>query len=116
MIHSPIEAVGGVPKVILRDTAVDAVCHGAMLARAGITEYDEFGKESPIVMVSRKGEVVGLGRSLVSSREAGDMTHGLVIAPTSTFMRPGIYPRGWKARGGTPEPGLLKDSIKKMPR
>jgi predicted rRNA pseudouridine synthase len=102
MIHSPIEAVGGLPKVILRDTAVDAVCHGAMLARAGITEYDEFGKGSPVVMVTRKGEVIGLGRSLVSSREAGDMTHGLVIAPTSTFMRPGIYPRGWNARGGTP--------------
>ena len=95
MIRSPIEAVRGLPKVILMDTAVDAVCHGAVLARAGITGYDEFVKADPVVMVTRKGEVIGLGRSLVSSRDAGSMSHGLVIASTSIFMKPGTYPRGW---------------------
>ena len=116
MIRSPIEAVGGLPKVILRDTAVDAICHGAMLARMGIVGYDEFVKGYPVVMVTLKGEVIGLGQSLVSSLEAGDMTNGLVIAPTSIFMRPGTYPRGWHTRGKTLKPDLSKDSIKKMPR
>ncbi len=101
MIRSPADAVGSLPKVILRDSAVDAICHGAVLARAGITGCDEFGKGARVAMVSRKGEVIGLGRSLVSSRETGGMTHGLVIAPTSVFMRRGTYPRNWKSRHDT---------------
>lgn len=116
MIRSPVEAVGGLPKVILRDTAVDAVCHGAVLARTGITGYDEFGKGARVALVSRRGEVIGLGRSLVSSRDTGGMTHGLVIAPTSVFMKRGTYPRKWQNRHGTAGPGLPKDSIKKIPR
>ena len=44
LIQSPKNALASLPKVILRDTAVDAVCHGAVLARQGVSSYDEFGK------------------------------------------------------------------------
>lgn len=98
MIRMPAEAVGSLPKVILRDTAVDAVCHGAALARAGITAYDEYGRGVQVAIMSRMGEVIGLGRSLVSSKETGAMTHGLVVAPTSIFMKRGTYPRSWQSR------------------
>jgi tRNA pseudouridine55 synthase/H/ACA ribonucleoprotein complex subunit 4 len=116
MVRSPVDAVGRLPKVILKDTAVDAVCHGAVLARAGIRGYDEFGKGARVAMVSQRGEVIALGRSLVSSCDTGVMTHGLVIAPTSVFMKRGTYPRNWHGRGATTNPGLSKDSIKKIPR
>lgn len=101
MIRSPLEALGGLPRVTVRDSAVDALCHGAVLARAGLAGADRFDRGSTVVMVTGKGELIGLGTSLVSSREAGDMTHGLVVAPSSVFMQPGTYPRGWKRAPGT---------------
>jgi len=101
MIRSPLEALGGIPRVTIRDSAVDAVCHGAVLARTGIVASDRFDRGATVVMMTGKGELIGLGRSLVSSREAETMTHGLVVAPSSVFMQPGTYPRGWK-KAGTP--------------
>jgi predicted rRNA pseudouridine synthase len=101
MIRSPLEALGGIPGVTVRDSAVDAVCHGAVLARTGIVASDRFDRGATVVMMTGKGELIGLGRSLVSSREAETMTHGLVVAPSSVFMQPGAYPRGWK-KAGTP--------------
>lgn len=96
MILSPDEALGDLPRVILRDTAVDAVCHGAVLARPGISRSDTFSRGASVVLTSTRGELVALGRSLVSSKEAGSLQHGLVIAPHTVFMDPGTYPRGWK--------------------
>ncbi len=96
MIRSPLEALGGLPRVTVRDTAVDAVCHGAVLARAGLAGTDRFERGSTVVMLTGTGELIGLGTSLLSSREAATMTHGLVVAPSSVFMEPGTYPRGWK--------------------
>jgi predicted rRNA pseudouridine synthase len=101
MIRSPLQSLGGIPGVTIRDSAVDAVCHGAVLARAGIAASDRFDRGATVVMVTAKGELIGLGRSLVSSREAETMTHGLVVAPSSVFMQPGTYPKGWK-KAGTP--------------
>ncbi len=104
LIQSPKKALASLPKVILRDTAVDAVCHGAVLARQGVISYDEFGKGTVVVLTTSCGELVALGRPLVSSKEAGPLTCGLIISPSTVFMEPGTYPRGWKKAGGSRPP------------
>jgi predicted rRNA pseudouridine synthase len=96
LILSPERALGSLPKVILRDTAVDAVCHGAVLARPGISSYNEFGKGVTVVLTTSRGELVALGRTLVSSKEADPLKNGLIISPSTVFMEPGTYVRGWK--------------------
>jgi H/ACA ribonucleoprotein complex subunit 4 len=101
LIQSPKNALASLPKVILRDTAVDAVCHGAVLARQGVSSYDEFGKGAVVVLTTSCGELVALGRPLVSSKEAGPLKCGLIISPSTVFMEPGTYPRGWKKAGGS---------------
>jgi predicted rRNA pseudouridine synthase len=114
MVRSPGEALGDLPKVILRDTAVDAVCPGAVLARAGIRRHDAFDRGAQVVLLSTRGELVALGRSLVSSKEAESLQHGFVIASHTVFMDPGTYQRGWKK--GHPQDSREhgeKDSIKK---
>lgn len=106
MIRPPIDALEGVPRVVVRDSAVDAVCHGAVLARAGLAGTARFERGAAVVLVTEKGELIGLGRSMVSSRDAGEMDHGLVVAPTSVFMKTGTYPRGWKrAKESSRPPG-----------
>ncbi len=104
LIQSPKNALAYLPKVILRDTAVDAVCHGAVLARQGVSSYDEFGKGAVVVLTTSCGELVALGRPLVSSKEAGILKCGLIISPSTVFMEPGTYPRGWKKAGGSRSP------------
>ena len=99
LILSPGAALISLPVVVIRDTAVDAVCHGALLARPGLSRYDEFKKGETVVLTSTQGELVALGRTLISSQEAGLLKNGLVISPSTVFMDPGTYPRGWKKRG-----------------
>jgi len=100
MILPPEAAVADLPKVVIRDTAVDAVCHGAVLAGVGITGKEGgFGKGETVAIVTGRGELVGLGKALVSSSALKPGEPGLVVAPTTVLMQPGTYPRGWKARG-----------------
>ena len=95
MVISVDAAVPDLPVVIVRDTAIDAICRGAVLAGVGVISRDEFGKNQTVAVLSQKREFVCLGKALVptSSFKPGDT--GLVIAPTAVFLPPGTYPRGW---------------------
>lgn len=97
MLLAPETAVVDLPKVIIRDTAVDAVCHGAVLAGVGVVRREGgFGKGETVAIMTGQGELVGLGKALVGSSALKPGEPGLVIAPTTVLMQPGTYPRGWK--------------------
>ena len=103
MLLAPETAVVDLPKVIIRDTAVDAVCHGAVLAGVGVVRREGgFGKGETVAIMTGQGELVGLGKALVGSSALKPGEPGLVIAPTTVLMQPGTYPRGWKTRTGEP--------------
>ena len=95
MILSVDAAVPDLPVVVIRDTAVDAICRGAVLAGVGVIICDEFKKDQPVAVLSQKKEFICLGRALVPSSSFKPGETGLVVAPTAVFLRPGIYPRGW---------------------
>ena len=99
MLLSPVSAVVDLPKVVIRDTAIDAICHGAVLAGVGVTRKEGgFGKDEVVAIMTERGELVGLGKALISSSALKPGEPGLVVAPTTVLMQPGTYPRGWKAR------------------
>ena len=83
------------PIVVVRDSAIDALCHGASLAGVGVISCMEFGKDQTVAVLSEKKEFVCLGQALVPSGSFRPGETGLVIAPTTVFMAPGTYPRGW---------------------
>ncbi|MCK9580708.1 MAG: RNA-guided pseudouridylation complex pseudouridine synthase subunit Cbf5 [Methanoregula sp.] len=95
MILSVDAAVPELPAVIIRDTAIDAICHGASLAGVGIISCAEFAKGQTVAVVSQKNEFVCLGKTLVPSLAFKPGETGLVIAPTTVFMAPGTYAKGW---------------------
>ena len=84
---------------MIRDAAIDAVCHGAKLAGLGVISTMPFEKGQTVAVLSQKQEFVCLGQALVPSAsfKPGDM--GLVVAPTAVFMAPGMYPRTWTKSG-----------------
>ena len=95
MVLSVDAAVPDLPTVIVRDTAVDALCRGAVLAGVGVISCDEFKKDQTVAVLSKKKEFICLGKALVSSGSFKPGETGLVIAPTTVFLSPGTYPRGW---------------------
>jgi len=100
MILPAAAAVADLAKVVIRDTAVDAVCHGAVLAGVGVVGKEGgFAKGETVAIVTGRGELVGLGKGLVNSSALKPGEPGFVVAPTTVLMQPGTYPRGWKAHG-----------------
>jgi H/ACA ribonucleoprotein complex subunit 4 len=94
----PMEiALGALPQIVIRDSAVDAVCHGADLAVPGIVKLDSMiEKTKPVALFSLKGEAVALGRALMTSREILDQEKGVAAKTERVFMERGTYPPMWK--------------------
>ncbi|MFA5346613.1 MAG: RNA-guided pseudouridylation complex pseudouridine synthase subunit Cbf5 [Methanoregula sp.] len=116
----PVDAaVPDLPQVIVRDTAIDAICRGAVLAGVGVISCDEFKKDQPVALLSKKKEFICLGRALIPSSSFKPGETGMVIAPTTVFMTPGTYPRGWTKsckegkKGRKPAPAHKKTEHKK---
>jgi H/ACA ribonucleoprotein complex subunit 4 len=87
-----------VPKILIRDSAVDAVCHGATLTAPGVLSVET--GINPNVMVSiftLKGEIVALARALAPTEEILNMAHGLVAETKRVLMPRGTYPRSWRS-------------------
>ncbi|MFB6490886.1 MAG: RNA-guided pseudouridylation complex pseudouridine synthase subunit Cbf5 [Thermoproteus sp. AZ2] len=96
----PIEEIArGLAKIWIRDGAVDAICHGAPLAAPGVVKFEvPFNKGDLVAMFTLKGELVAIGRALVSSEELKTMNKGLVARTDRVVMRPGTYPPVWRER------------------
>jgi len=96
MVISVDAAVPDLPAVTVRDTAIDALCHGAALAGVGVIACDEFKKDQIVAVLSQKREFIGLGKTLAPSAAWKPGAPGLLVAMTTVFLAPGTYPRGWK--------------------
>jgi len=94
----PFESfLDGLPKVYIKDSAVDAVCHGADVAVPGIVRIEgEFSKSDTVAVLTLKGEGVAVGDTNMGSMKALSSTHGNVIDLKRVFMKPGTYPKLWK--------------------
>jgi predicted rRNA pseudouridine synthase len=95
MILSVDAAVPDLPTVIIRDAAIDAICRGAQLAGVGVLSMKEFKSGDIVAVLSQKNEFICLGKALVTSASFKPGDTGIVIAPTTVFLQPGTYPRGW---------------------
>jgi len=86
-----------VPKIVIRDSAVDALCHGANLAAPGVLSLETAIKPNDAVAImTQKGEGVALSKALVSSEDMLKMDHGLVAKTERVLMPRGVYPKMWR--------------------
>jgi H/ACA ribonucleoprotein complex subunit 4 len=87
-----------VPKIYIRDSAVDAICHGANLTAPGVLSLEtEIEKDSMVAIFTLKGEAVALAKALVSTKEILNMEHGMVAQTKRVLMPRGTYPKCWKS-------------------
>jgi H/ACA ribonucleoprotein complex subunit 4 len=96
---SPMEkALELLPKVYVRDSAVDALCHGAHLTAPGVLSLDAGIRIGDTVVVfTQKGEAVNLAKAVVSSEKILKMDHGFVAKTLRVIMPRGIYPKKWRS-------------------
>ena len=91
------QALGLVPKIHVRDSAVDALCHGADLTAPGVLSLDSNVKAGSMVAVlTLKNEGVALSKALVSAQQILDMEHGIVAKTERVVMPRSTYPKLWK--------------------
>jgi H/ACA ribonucleoprotein complex subunit 4 len=95
----PMEkALALVPKIYIRDSAVDAVCHGANLTAPGVLSLETgISSNSIIAVFTLKGEAVALARATASTEEILNMEHGVVAKTERVLMPRGTYPKCWKS-------------------
>lgn len=86
------------PVIIIRDSAVDAICHGADLARPGVVAISEGVQRGEMcILLTQKGEAVALGKALKTSMEMVKNIKGISANITRVIMVPGTYPKLWKS-------------------
>ena len=97
-VIKPIEiCFKDLPTVVIRDTAVDALCHGAQLAIPGISELSPSIQKNDLVAIyTLKGEIVGLAQSLMNIHEIVSNKNGISFTMNRLIMKPNTYPKGWR--------------------
>ncbi len=92
----PVEqSVEHVKAVIIKDSAVEAVCNGAPLYKKGITKVEKgIEKGNLVTILTLKGELVALGKAQVKSEQMVK-ARGLAVNTNRVLMKKGTYPKGW---------------------
>ena len=97
IIHTMEAAVAHLPKITVRDGAVDALCHGASLAAPGVLSVDTgILPKDLVALFTLKGELVSLAWAEMNSKQIYEAEHGIVSKPERVVMLPGTYLRKWK--------------------
>ena len=87
-------AVNHIQKVWVFDSAVDSVCHGAMLSIPGIVKLDsDITAGDTVAILTLKGELVGIGKARMDAHEVMRQQKGVAVAETRIFMPRGTYPK-----------------------
>jgi H/ACA ribonucleoprotein complex subunit 4 len=101
----PVEyALSELKSVMIRDSAVDAMCHGAQLAIPGVLKISQNLKKGDIVGVyTQKGEAVALAEATMSEEEIQDATKGYAFETKRIIMAPNTYPKKWRTKPTPPK-------------
>ena len=108
----PIEdSLGDIGKIVARDSAVDAVCHGARLGLPGVLSFSAgLKKGDPAAQRTAKRELVAIGKALIPSQEMLSLRRGLASTTDRVVMKAGTYPRMWKSHATKRPPEAAEPS------
>ena len=83
-------------KVVLHDSAVEAVCAGAPLYAPGLSSFDgKILRGDFVSLLTGKGEFIGVGVARLTSKEMGAHKEGVVCTPETIVMERGKYQKSW---------------------
>lgn len=90
------KAVQHLPKIAIKDSAVNAVANGADLGASGISRFQNGIQEGDLVAITTlKGELVALATAKMKSESLYN-EEGTAATLESVHMDPETYPKRWK--------------------
>lgn len=83
-------------RVVVKDSAVNAICYGAKLMIPGLLRF-ESGIEvnDEIVLMTTKGEAIALAYAQMTTAVMATCDHGVVAKVKRVIMERDTYPRRW---------------------
>ena len=90
-----------IPYIEAKDSAVDAICHGADLGIPGVVSVSKKMKRGQLISLnSLRGETIALARATVDAQEIVERSNlkGKVAKLERVIMKRGTYPREWKSK------------------
>jgi len=90
----PVEtAVAKTPKIVIQDSAIESLCHGAPLHAPGVSKFQKFKKGEMVAIMSIKGELIALANAEMDSAHLVKASKGRVAKVSRVVMEAGTYPR-----------------------
>jgi H/ACA ribonucleoprotein complex subunit 4 len=90
------KGIENLKKVVVKDSAVNAVANGADLGCAGISKLQgEIEEGETVAITTLKGELVAIAEAEMSSEQMYD-ADGTAATLESVHMDPETYPKRWK--------------------
>lgn len=84
------------PRIVIKDTSVNAICYGAKLTLPGVLRFDnniDIGTEC--VLITTKGEAVAVAIAEMSTSVIATCDHGIVAKTKRVIMDRETYPKKW---------------------
>ncbi|TPX34293.1 hypothetical protein SmJEL517_g02936 [Synchytrium microbalum] len=83
-------------RIVVKDSAVNAICYGAKLMIPGLLRYESgIDITEEVVLMTTKGEAIALGIAEMSTAEMATCDHGIVAKIKRVIMERDTYPRRW---------------------
>jgi H/ACA ribonucleoprotein complex subunit 4 len=84
------------PRIIVKDSAINALCFGAQLMVPGILSFSEdIEPGSQCVLVSTKGEAVAIAIAQMTTAQMATCDNGIVAKLKRVIMEKNTYPKRW---------------------
>ena len=96
MLHPTEKLLAGLPRIVVKDSAVAALAHGAPLLRPGIVSIpSNLSSGQNVLVTSLKGEAVCFVKVNCDSESITNMEKGEIARPSAVLMSDDVYPRRW---------------------
>jgi H/ACA ribonucleoprotein complex subunit 4 len=83
-------------RVVVKDSAVNAICYGAKLMLPGLLRYESgIDIDDEVVIMTTKGEAIALGIAQMTTAVMATCDHGVVAKIKRVIMERDTYPRRW---------------------
>ena len=96
MLHPTEKLLAGLPRIVVKDSAVAALAHGAPLLRPGLVSIpSNLSSGQNVLVTSLKGEAVCFVKVNCDSESITNMEKGEIARPSAVLMNDDVYPRRW---------------------
>ena len=96
MLHPTEKLLTDLPRIVVKDSAVAALAHGAPLLRPGLVSIpDNLTSGQNVLVTSIKGEAVCFVKVNTDSGSITKMERGEIARPSAVLMSDDVYPRRW---------------------